>query len=286
VTIHRRVAAARQRLRAAGISPVESDLDARLLAQHVLGWSTERFLADAQTTEPQGFGSRFDTLVERRATREPLAYIVGTREFWGLDFEVTPAVLIPRPATELIVEAILDRFPDRHAELTIADVCTGCGCVAVALAHERPAARVVATDISNDALAVADRNAARHGVGDRIELRHGDLLAPLHGRTGFDAISANPPYVVDGARPALQPEVRDHEPAVALFGGADGLSVLTRLVGDAPAHLRPGGWLVFEFGFGQDVEVEQLVRSCAAMELVEIRRDLDGIARTVVARRV
>src|SRR5262249_49507059 len=117
VTIHRRVAAGRQRLRTAGIPPGESDLDARLLAQHVLGWSTEQFLADAQSAEPEGFGARFDAVVERRATREPLAYIVGVREFWGLDFEVTRAVLIPRPATELIVEAILDRFPDRHAEL-------------------------------------------------------------------------------------------------------------------------------------------------------------------------
>jgi len=286
VTIHRRVAAARQRLRAAGIPPDESDLDARLLAQHVLGWSTEQFLADAQSAEPDGFGARLDALVERRATREPLAYIVGTREFWGLDFEVTPAVLIPRPATELIVEAILDRFPDRHAELSVADICTGCGCVAVALAHERPASRLMATDISDDALAVAGRNAARHGVVDRIDFRHGDLLDPIRGSRTFDAIAANPPYVVDGARPALQPEVRDHEPAVALFGGADGLRIVTRLVESAPAHLRPGGWLVFEFGYGQDVEVEQLVRASAALELVEIRRDLDGIARTVVARRV
>lgn len=286
MTIHRRVAAARQRLRAAGIPPDESDLDARLLAQHVLGWSTEQFLADAQSAEPDGFGARLDALVERRATREPLAYIVGTREFWGLDFEVTPAVLIPRPATELIVEAILDRFPDRHAELSVADICTGCGCVAVALAHERPASRLMATDISDDALAVAGRNAARHGVVDRIDFRHGDLLDPIRGSRTFDAIAANPPYVVDGARPALQPEVRDHEPAVALFGGADGLRIVTRLVESAPAHLRPGGWLVFEFGYGQDVEVEQLVRASAALELVEIRRDLDGIARTVVARRV
>jgi release factor glutamine methyltransferase len=286
VTIHRRVAAARQRLHAAGIPPDESDLDARLLAQHVLGWSTEQFLADAQSVEPDGFGARLDALVERRATREPLAYIVGTREFWGLDFEVTPAVLIPRPATELIVEAILDRFPDRHAELSVADICTGCGCVAVALAHERPASRLMATDISDDALAVAGRNAARHGVVDRIDFRHGDLLDPIRGSRTFDAIAANPPYVVDGARPALQPEVRDHEPAVALFGGADGLRIVTRLVESAPAHLRPGGWLVFEFGYGQDVEVEQLVRASASLELVEIRRDLDGIARTVVARRV
>jgi len=283
VTIHGRVAAARQQLRAAGISPSESDLDARLLAQHVLGWTTEQFLSDAQSPEPDGFDRRYSALVDRRATREPLAYIVGTREFWGLDFEVTPAVLIPRPSTELIVESVLERFPDRHAELRIADICTGCGCVAVALAHERPAARLTATDISRDALQVAARNAARHGVTERIDFRHGDLVDAIAGT--FDAIVANPPYVLDGSGPGLQPEVRDHEPALALYGGADGLSLVTRLVADAPARLRPGGWFVFEFGFGQDVEIEELLGAADALELVDTRRDLDGIARTVVARR-
>jgi release factor glutamine methyltransferase len=285
VTIHGRVAAARQRLRDAGISANESDLDARLLAQLVLGWTTERYLVDAQSPEPDGFTERYDALVARRAAREPLAYIVGAREFWRLDFEVTPDVLIPRPSTELIVEAILDRFPDRHAELTIADVCTGSGCVAVALAHERPAARVVATDISEPALVVAARNAARHGVADRLEFRHGDLLDAIDGPRVFDAITANPPYVLDGARPGLQPEVRDHEPSVALFGGVDGLTMLSRLVAGAPAHLRSGGWLIFEFGLGQDVEIEQLLEDAPELELVDVRRDLDGIARTVVARR-
>jgi release factor glutamine methyltransferase len=284
VSIHVRVAAARHRLRAAGISPNESDLDARLLAQLALGWTTERFLADAHAPEPDGFAVAFDRLVERRATREPLAYIVGTREFWGLDFEVTPAVLIPRPATELIVEAMLEHFPDRHAELSVADICTGCGCVAVALAHERPAARVVATDISDAALAVAKRNAARHGVADRVECRHGDLLDAIEGT--FDAIVANPPYVVDGAGPALQPEVREHEPELALYGGADGLGILTRLVGGAPAHLLRGGWLMSEFGLGQDVEIEELIAASPGLELVGVRRDLEGIARTVIARRV
>lgn len=283
MTIHGHVAAARQRLRLSGISPTESDLDARLLAQHVLGWTTERFLSEAQDAEPDGFVSRYDSLISRRAGREPLAYIVGTREFWALDFEVTPAVLIPRPSTELIVEAILERFPDRHGELAIADVCTGCGCVAIAVARERPAAGLVATDISRDALTVAARNAARHGVADRIVFRHGDLLDAVDGV--FDAVVANPPYVVDGARPGLQPEVRDHEPAVALFGGVDGLGIVTRLVEEAPAHLRPGGWLIFEFGFGQDVEIEDLLDSSPALTLVDVCRDLDGIVRTVIARR-
>jgi len=283
MSIHIQVNAARQRLRDAGISQTESDLDARLLAQHVLGWTTERFLTDGHAQVPDGFVSHYQRLVERRVTREPLAYIVGAREFWGLELEVTPDVLIPRPATELIVEVMLELFPDRMAPLAAADICTGCGCVAVALAHERPAARIVATDISRAALDVARRNAARHGVGDRVGFRHGDLM---HGVEGpLDAVVANPPYVLDGARPALQPEVRDHEPAVALYGGREGLDLVTRLAAEAPRRLRGGGYLVFEFGLGQDVEIEELIWGSPDLELIELRRDLQGIARTVVARR-
>jgi release factor glutamine methyltransferase len=218
------------------------------------------------------------------AAREPLAYIVGVREFWGLALEVSPDVLIPRPATELIVEAMLELFRGRAERLTIADVCTGCGCVAVALAHERPAAALVATDISAEALVVARRNASRHKVGDRITFTQGDLLDGVSGT--FDAIVANPPYVIDRAAPALQPEVRDHEPAVALYGGAEGLDLVTRLVGQAPSRLNPGGYLVFEFGLGQDVEIEDLVAQSSELTLIELRRDLQGIARTAIARRI
>ena len=283
MTIHRRVVEARQQLRDAGISQTESELDARLLAQHVLGWTTERFLTEAQAPEPDGFAPQYDTLVARRATREPLAYIVGVREFWGLLLEVSPAVLIPRPSTELIVEAVLDLFPDRSARLDVADIGTGCGCVAVAIAQERPSAAIVGIDISLEALEVARRNATRYGFADRVTFRHGDLLDGIDGP--FDAIVANPPYVVDRAGPALQPEVRDHEPAVALFGGVDGLTLLTRLVADAPTRLRPGGSLVFEFGYGQDVEIEDLLEQSSELRLVGVRRDLQGIARTAIAQK-
>jgi release factor glutamine methyltransferase len=283
VSVHHHVSEARQRLRDAGITPTESDLDARLLAQHVLGWSTERYLTDAREPEPEGFRPRYDALVARRVTREPLAYIVGRREFWGLDLEVNADVLIPRPATELIIEAVQELFPDRMVPLSIADVCTGCGCVAVALAYERPGTRIRAVDISRPALEVAARNAARHGVADRVTFTHGDLLDGMTGT--FDAIVANPPYVIDRARPALQPEVRDHEPSVALFGGIDGLSLVTRLVTAVPSRLRPGGYLIFEFGLGQDVEVENLIEASPELTLVGLRRDLQGIARTAIARR-
>ena len=283
MSIHAQVSAARQRLRDAGITPTESDLDARLLAQHVLGWTTERFLTDAREAVPDGFTPHYESLVARRATREPLAYIVGVREFWGLELEVTPDVLIPRPATELIVESMQELFPDRSVPLSIADVCTGCGCVAVALAHERPTATIRGSDISRPALEVARRNAARHGVSGRVSFTYGDLLDGVTGM--FDAIVANPPYVIDRARPALQPEVRDHEPPLALFGGADGLALVARLVAAAPAHLRAGGYLIFEFGLGQDLEVEALIEASPELSLVGLRRDLQGIARTAIARR-
>ena len=283
MSIHAQVSAARQRLRDAGITPTESDLDARLLAQHVLGWTTERFLTDAREPVPDGFTPRYESLVARRVTREPLAYIVGVREFWGLELEVTPDVLIPRPATELIVESMQELFPDRSVPLSIADVCTGCGCVAVAIAHERPTATIRGSDISRPALEVARRNAARHGVSGRVTFTHGDLLDGVTAM--FDAIVANPPYVIDRARPALQPEVRDHEPSLALFGGVDGLALVARLVAAAPAHLRAGGYLIFEFGLGQDLEVEALIEASPELSLVGLRRDLQGIARTAIARR-
>ena len=194
------------------------------------------------------------------------------REFWGLELEVTPDVLIPRPATELIVEALLELFRDRAAPLPVADICTGCGCVAVAIAHERPTAHGRSpADISPEALEVARRNAARHGVGDRVSFCHGDLLDGIE-RT-VRRHRRQPAVRRRRRRPALQPEVRDFEPAVALLAAREGLDLLTRLVADAPARLRPGGYLIFEFGLGQDVEVEELIdglagadarRNCAA----------------------
>jgi release factor glutamine methyltransferase len=285
MTINAHVAAARQRLRDAGLSPGESDLSARLLAEHVLGWSRERLLTDGndqRVVEPDDFTARFEELVTRRAAREPLHYIVGHREFWGLDFEVTPAVLIPRPETELLVEATLARVAET-ADATVADLCTGCGCVAIAIAHERPDARVIATDISEAALAVARRNAERHGVADRVEILGGDLVAPFH--AVCDVIVANPPYVLAGARAALQPEVRDHEPHVALFGGDDGLRLVDRLIREAPSRIRSGGWLIFEFGFGQDLEVEQMIAASPELTFAGVERDVQGIARTAIAGR-
>jgi release factor glutamine methyltransferase len=276
------VIAARQRLRDAGIPPDEADLDARLLAEHALGWTTERYVAESRTAPPPGFAGTFDALVARRAAREPFAYIVGTEEFWGLAIEVTPAVLIPRPETELLVEFALERCPAGE-EMLIADVCTGTGCVAIAIAHERPAVRARATDVSDAALAVARRNAARHGVAGRIEFSRADLLSGIHGP--FALIVANPPYVPERDRALLQPEVVDHEPAIALFGGDDGLDQIRRLLPQASACLKPGGALLFEFGFAQDEAVERLISQTPGLKMIGLRRDLAGIPRVAVATR-
>jgi release factor glutamine methyltransferase len=281
-TILERVADARQRLRGAGISPIESDLDARLLAEHVLGWTPERYFISEREPAPDGFAERYQELVDRRAAREPIAYIVGRREFWNLLFEVTPAVLIPRPETELIVESALELFPRRDEALTVVDACTGCGCIAVALARERPAARIVATDISEPALETARRNAALHGV--QVLFEHRNLLDGIPGP--LDLVVANPPYVRDGDRRGLQPEVRDHEPGVALFGGGDGLDIIRALVAQAAERVRPTGYLIFEFGFGQDPAVEALIAGRSDLRLIGLKRDLQGIARTAVCQNI
>lgn len=283
MTLRESVAAARQRLVAAGIPPEEAALDARLLAQEILGWDAARFLAEAGTPSPPAFAFSLDTLIARRSAREPLAYIVGRREFWNLTFEVSPDVLVPRPETELIIEVTLELFPHRDAQLRACDVGTGSGCLAVAIACERAGAQVVATDVSGDALSVAARNAARHGVADRVALIAGDLFGEI--RETFDLIVSNPPYVPDEEREGLPPEVRDHEPPRALFGGHDGLEIIRRLLAAAPARLKAGGWLVFEIGALQADAVRALISSADGLTMTALRRDLSGIPRTAVVRR-
>jgi release factor glutamine methyltransferase len=280
-TIHDRVAEARRRLTAAGISTDEAELDARLLAEHVLGWTTERFFADAGTRATPDFSERYDMLIARRAAREPYAYIVGRQEFWGLEFFVGPAVLIPRPETELIVEAALERIADATSA-AIADVGTGSGCIAVTLARERRAATLTATDISSGAIDIARANAARFDVADRVDLRRVDMLDGIEGP--FDLIVSNPPYVCERDRGRLQPEVQ-FEPAAALFAGEDGLDAIRRLVNEAASRLKTGGALIFEFGFGQADAVAELISDTSGLTIVGLRRDLQDIPRTAIAQR-
>lgn len=276
------VADARRRLRAAGIARDEAALDARLLAQHALGWDAARLMTHGDEPATAPFQQAFEALVARRIAREPLAYITGTREFWNLSIEVAPAVLIPRPETELLLEASLEHF-DRGLALRILDVCTGSGCVAVGLAREFRMAAVTASDISEDALDVARRNVAKYGLASRVRCIHADLLAGLPGP--FDLIVANPPYVPAGDEKTLQPEVRDFEPAGALFAGADGLRIIRRLVADAVAALAPDGLLIFEFGAGQDAAVEALVDDTRGLSLLEVKHDLQDIPRAAVVQK-
>jgi release factor glutamine methyltransferase len=274
---------ARQVLRAAGATAAEATLDARLLAQHALGWDAARLLANGLQDGGAGFVERFTTLVARRATHEPLAYIVGHREFWNLDIEVSPDVLIPRPETELLVEAALERLRAARADQPIvADVCTGSGCVAIALAVERPDLQLVATDISEAAIAVAAANAAKHGVGERIRFLRTDILSGVSDR--FDLIVSNPPYIPLGDRRQLPQDVRDFEPALALFGGDDGLDVARAVAEHASIRLKPGGTLFFECGAGQERGVRELIANAAPLKMQGFKHDLQGIPRVAIAR--
>lgn len=283
-TLHELCAAGRRRLRDAGLRPADADLDARVLLERILHWDAARLFAHGVEEAPEAVARRYAGHLDRRVRHEPVAYITGQQEFWGLTFEVTPAVLIPRPETEIALEAALAAAPDRHAPLRVADVCTGSGCLAVAFAVERPGALVVATDLSAEALSVARRNASRHGVGDRVVCRQTDLLQGEDGP--FDLILANPPYVPTVDEATMQPDVVRFEPHLALFGGADGLAVIRPLLPQAADRLAAGGALILEFGYGQAGTVERLIAETPGLVLAEIRPDLQGIPRTAVARRL
>jgi release factor glutamine methyltransferase len=274
---------ARQVLRTAGATAAEATLDARLLAQHALGWDAAQLLANGLQQGDAGFVERFTALVARRATHEPLAYIVGRREFWNLEIDVSPHVLIPRPETELLVEAALERLRAARAEhASLADVCTGSGCVAIALAVERPDLQIVATDISEAALTVAAANAAKHGVAERIRFVRTDILSGVSDK--FDIIVSNPPYIPLGDRRTLPQDVRDFEPALALFGGDDGLDVARAVAEHASVRLKPGGVLFFECGAGQERGVRELLANAAPLKIQGFRKDLQGIPRVAIAR--
>ena len=275
-TLQERIAGGRLVLIRAGFASEDAAIDADVLARHVLGWDRATLLARGRDAATPEFIQPFDAAIDRRAAHEPVAFITGSREFWGLDFEVTRDVLIPRPETELIVESALALGDP----LRIADIGTGSGCLAVSLATEFPRAQLVATDTSEAALRVARRNAARHGVEPRITFRHAHLLDTLSGP--FDLIVSNPPYVPDGE--PLPRDVADYEPAAALFAGADGLDVLRVLIPAAAAPLAGGGTFVVEFGFGQADRVETIARD-AGWRHVELKQDLQGIPRAAVMKR-
>ncbi|WP_027484501.1 peptide chain release factor N(5)-glutamine methyltransferase [Rhodanobacter sp. OR87] len=229
--------------------------DAELLLLHVLQQSRSWLFTHADDVPDMDVQTTYAALVERRAAGEPVAYVTGRRGFWSLDLEVSPATLIPRPETELLVELALQRLPP-DAACSVADLGTGSGAIALAIARERPRARVVATDASAAALAVARRNAQRHALGN-VAFVHGDWLAPLAGQH-FDLIASNPPYI-EAADPHLAQGDLRFEPVSALASGDDGLDAIRCIVDGARAHLVPGGWLLFEHGWNQGDAVRALL---------------------------
>jgi release factor glutamine methyltransferase len=258
-------------------------LEARLLLAKVLGLTKEALIA--RDDEPLSAGSllELDALVERRCAGEPVAYIRGVKEFWSLEIEVDPRVLIPRPDTEILVEACLDELDARPGAAWAVDVGTGSGAVALALASSVPALRVLATDASLDALRVAALNVGKHGLGDRIIVAAGDLLAPVAPARAV-LVAANLPYVPTAGIPTLDPGIRDHEPHLALDGGPDGLALVRRLVAQAPAVLAPGGTLALEVADGQAGEVVTILGDSGFRD-VAIRPDLGRLKRVVAGRR-
>jgi release factor glutamine methyltransferase len=309
MNVHRTRVTSHQSLRTLlsdGIARLEREhvpsaaLTAELLLMHALGEDRAWIYAHPEQEPGTKVRQQYFSLIARRASGVPTQYLTGHQEFWGLDFEVTPDVLIPRPETEHVIEVALERLgvaagtdsPRRHGNFQIADVGTGSGCIAVALARELPGAHIVAVDISAAALEVARRNAERHGVASRIEFVVSNLMQEfLHAprATGhysrlFDLIASNPPYIGRGEAAALPREVRDHEPEAALFGGEAGTEIYASLVGQAATLLKPGGALVLELGHNSAEHVLQLFSS-SEWTSVSITNDLAGIPRVECAQR-
>jgi len=277
VSIESAIQEGAERLRRGAVN--EARREAGSLLGHVLERDRGFVIAHAGDSLADTQYQEFHRLISRRTRGEPLQYIIGHREFFKLGFEVSPEVLIPRPETELIVEAALELCKDDPAPF-FGDIGTGSGCIAISLLHELPAAVAVATDISPAALNVAQRNADRHGVRERLTLVESDCFTAVCLTKPFSLIASNPPYVSDAELERVPREVR-FEPRAALAGGPDGLAVIRRLLNESRPFIRPGGHLVFEIGFGQSEPIEKLIDR-HIWKLVEIRKDLQGIPRTFI----
>ncbi len=251
--------------------------DIEVLVGHVCGLSRAEIIAHPERAIPGGECASLEQMAQRRHAGEPVAYLTEHRDFWTLDLRVTPDTLVPRPETEQLVELALSRIP-QDTLARIADIGTGCGAIALALARERPAAHVVATDVSRAALSVAEDNAARHKLAN-VEFRQGNSAGALTGV--FDAIVSNPPYVANGD-PCLWGPDLSFEPKIALMGGPDGLDVMRRIAFEARAKLRSGGWLALEHGHDQQPRIVDLLQRYGYTD-IESRNDSGGVPRMVVA---
>jgi len=270
------------RLESAGVP--SHALAAELLLMHALNRDRTWLYSHPEDEVSATTLEKFHAIVAERASGIPTQHLIGKQEFWGLDFEVTPAVLIPRPETEHVIEVTLDRLgaERKNAPLQIADIGTGSGCIAIALAHEFPQAEIIATDFSCTALEVARCNAARNNVADRIRFIESNLFEALReGSPKFDVIVSNPPYIPLSEAPQLQREVRAHEPAIALFAGDDGLAIYAPLIRDARDLLKPRGLLVLELGHNSLRGVMQIFERSSAWNDVRVTNDLAGIPRVI-----
>ena len=277
-----RVDEASRRLAVAGVE--WSHLDAQLLMAEAAGVAREAVVTGSIELSP-AILKKFDALIARREKREPIAYIVGHKEFYSLDFEVTPAVLIPRPETEFVVTAALECVAGK-AEALVLDIGTGSGAIAIAIAVNAPRAQITTVDISADAIAVASRNARRHRVEDRVTIRRGDCFHMLDGGASlgkFDVIVSNPPYLDDAEMASLEPEVSRFEPRIALNGGATGLDILQRITIGAREHLETNGELILEMGVGHAGDVAGLITR-AGLHVTDVINDLAGQMRVARAR--
>lgn len=260
-------------------------LEAQVLLAHVLGCDRVALYTNYNKPLEDEELAGYRALIQRRLAGEPVAYLVGEQEFWSIPFRVDASVLIPRRDTETVIEAVLDHHAGaRDAALCVLDVATGSGAIGVTLAKELPNARVVMTDISAEAIALARYNADANGVGERVDTRVGDLFACVAGDERFDVVVSNPPYVRSADIDALAREVR-REPRHALDGGPDGLDIVRRLVAAAPAHVVPGGVLVLEHGFDQAEDVARIIDATGAFEPAVTRKDLAGHGRVTMASR-
>lgn len=266
-----------------GPHPERARPDAELLLRHLLKLERAPLLARWKEVLDEKEAAHFELLLERRLAGEPVQYILGGAEFYGIALRVTRDVLIPRPETEHVVEKVIE-LVSRFQKPRILDVGTGSGAIAIAIAHHCPGAAITATDVSAPALEIAGENAARAGFASRIRFLRGDLLAPVHGEQ-FDVVASNPPYVATPERDTLAVEVRDYEPGIALFAGDDGLAVYRRLIPAARVALVPGGFLVLEIGYGQAEKVAVLLLA-DGFDSIEFTPDLQGIPRVASARRV
>jgi release factor glutamine methyltransferase len=265
-----------------GPHPERARRDAETLLLHLLRQNRAWLLTNLDAQASPESQSAFDKLIARRRSGEPIQYITGTAEFFGLPFAVSPHVLVPRPETEHLVEEVA-LLASAFKRPTIADIGTGSGAIAIALAHSLPDARIFATDLSPDALSIARTNAAQNHVSDRISFFEGDLLAPLAGNT-FSIIASNPPYIPLSDFQSLSVEVREFEPHAALFAGEDGLAIYRRLIPAAYELLLPGGWLVMEIGFGQEAAIRESLVSNGYIDVHSVP-DYQGIPRVAAGRR-